>query len=172
MQIEIGTVYKKYRCGHVVPKSVPIVRAYHATAKTESGNRVTVTCCPICKTIEAGYDYTFKICPECLEIRWAKRGRLREGRCKVCSREAYVKSYVKRTTPKKKPRRAIYFQDGERIEKPRRVISKLDCTHRTQCLPFQPGGVLHCGGCKRYERIERDWTGCTRHDDTIWALGA
>jgi hypothetical protein len=170
MQIEIGKVYVKYRCGHILHDNGHSVRVADRTNRFPSGNPKKIIACPICRNMGAGYEYRFKICPECMEIRWAKLGRLQEGRCKVCGREDHRKNYrAPKTTSTVGP---TYFQAGKQIEKPRRVISKLDCTHRTQCLPFQPGGVLHCGGCKRYERIERDWTGCTRHDDTIWALGA
>lgn len=148
MHIEIGKAYKKFACGCIVLASTESFRKHSPNEKTPSGNYKKAVVCPICKTLDAVYQYRFKICPVCRELRWTKQGNLTSGRCKVCGLEAYYANLV--TQEKTKPKKErLFFQHGQRIPKPTKLHQEYMCVHRRYCLPDE--GQLHCGGCTYFK---------------------
>ena len=148
MIIEIGKAYKKFACGCIMYASVATFRKHSPDEKTPSGNFRKAGVCPICKTLDAGYQYRFKICPICRELRWTRRGNLTDGRCKYCGQAAFLAGRATQKKPKPK-KRALFFQHGQLIPEPKRLHQETMCAHRRHCLPYE--GRLHCGGCAYFE---------------------
>jgi hypothetical protein len=175
MQIEIGKVYVKYRCGHVLHDNGHSVRVADRTNRFPSGNPKKIVVCPICRTMKAGYDYRFKVCPDCNELRWARLGHLRDGRCKVCGGEHYLRVRDRKKAKTETPK-ITYVQDGREIAPPRHPKTNPHCIYRAECLVsamHDETTLLHCGGCKRYERIEDgiDLICRREYQDDLYAVG-
>lgn len=155
--IEIGQPYKYFSCGHIFPVDTPTPRTSLPGYKLPSGNAKRLILCPLCQTIESAYAYRFKICPECGELRWAKRGNIQPGRCKVCGLKAYRPR--KKQGEERMPGR--YFQAGKEILQPRRPWTNPDCMYRDECLVaacVTHDSFLHCRGCEHVRMIEQDYT--------------
>lgn len=161
-----GNVYKRYACGcyldyHAMPYELRIEE------RTKSGQKRRIRVCPFCRTPEARFVESFKVCPECGELATTKIGSLSPGNCRACGYEQYKES-----------RRGIQKATLERQyrlerQKAQAARDRYDCKHRDRCLvrhidePYLP-----CLDCVKYVRQEVKLTRLTcNHDPCQWAYG-
>jgi hypothetical protein len=159
-----GITYKQFACGHRLEENSFKMRY------KQDGKWTHLSVCPICKTPEALFQHMTKICLECGQVVESKRGRRLSPYCPKC----YIRHYNhhRRPVPKRKTPE-LYYQAGQRIKKPKRLVTKVWCKHRCDCLPMGHNSHLHCGGCRKYEREDIPTMVYDRrdHDPFEWAHG-